>query len=82
MEKITIERICRKLKFVNFFVVPRVNQGGGLALLWRENINLVVLTSSDRHIDASIDFGMDDAWCLRISMVTLKLPTGNIPGLY
>ena len=62
VEKITIERICRKLKFVNFFVVPRVNQGGGLALLWRENINLAVLTSSDRHIDASIDFGMDDAW--------------------
>ena len=62
VEKVTIERICRKLKFVNFFVVPRVNQGGGLALLWRENINLAVLTSSDRHIDASIDFGMDDAW--------------------
>ena len=62
VEKITIERICRKLKFVNFFVIPMVNQGGGLALLWRENINLIMFTSSDRHIDASIDFGMDDDW--------------------
>ena len=58
----TIERICRKLQIVNFFMIPCVNQVGGLDLLWRENINLNVLTSSDHHIDATIDFGMDNAW--------------------
>ena len=57
-----IERICRKSQMRNSFVVPRLNRGGGLALLWRENLKLDVLTSLERHIDTIIDFRMDDAW--------------------
>ena len=34
-EKSTIERIGKKTQLSNNFVVPRVNNGGGLALLWK-----------------------------------------------
>lgn len=61
MDTDVIERICRKSQMGKSFVVPRLNKGGDLALLWRENLKLDVLTSSECHIDTVIDFGMDDA---------------------
>ena len=33
-----------------------------MALLWKEYFQLDVQTSSDNHIDAVVDQGMDDAW--------------------
>ena len=56
-----IEKLSRKMQFKNFFVVPRHNRGGGLALLWKETFAIKVLTSSDNHIDAVVDHGLDDA---------------------
>ena len=44
------------------FVVPCPNQGGGLALLWKEDIMVGVQTLLDSHIDAVVDQGMNDAW--------------------
>ena len=64
LEKILMERIGRKIQFNNIFVVPHVNMAGGLALLWREEINLDIQTYSDRHIDAFINHGVDDTWRL------------------
>ena len=64
LEKIPMERIGRKMQFNNIFVVPCVNMAGGLALLWREEINLDIQTYSDCHIDAFINHGVDDAWRL------------------
>ena len=57
-----IEKVRRKIQFAHKFVVPRPNQGGGLALLWKEDFQLDVQTSSDNHIDAVVNQGMDDAW--------------------
>ena len=57
-----IEQVRRKIQFANKFVVPRPNQGGGLALLWKEEIKVDVQISSDNHIDVVVDQGMDDAW--------------------
>ena len=57
-----IEKVRRKIQFAHKFVVPRPNKGGGLALLWKEDIQLDVQTSSNNHIDAVVDQGMDDAW--------------------
>ena len=57
-----IEKVHRKIQFAHKFVVARPNQGGGLALLWKEEIKMDVQTSSDNHIDAVVDLGMDDAW--------------------
>ena len=57
-----IKKVCRKIQFAHMFVVPRPNQGGGLALLWKEDIVVDVQTASDSHIDVVVDQGMDDAW--------------------
>ena len=57
-----IEKLSRKMQYKNFFVVPRHNRGGGLALLWKETFAIKVLTSSDNHIDGVVDHGLDDAW--------------------
>ena len=57
-----MERIGSCMQFRNIFVVPRINRGGGLALLWREEISLDIQTYSDNHIDAFINHGVDDAW--------------------
>ena len=57
-----IARICRKLLNFNFFVVPRITRGGGLAFLWKNDMNMIVCNSFDRYIDAVIDHGMNDAW--------------------
>ena len=62
VDKEVLERICRKLQNTNLFVVPHLNKGGGLALLWKNDYNVIVMSSSDRHIDTVIDHGMNDAW--------------------
>ena len=62
LEKISMERIGRKMQFNNIFVVPRVNMAGGLALLWRDEINLDIQMYSNCHIDAFINNGVDDTW--------------------
>lgn len=61
VEKEVIARISQKMQFANFFVVPRHNRGGGLALLWKDDIDLYVLTSSNNHINGAVNQGRDDA---------------------
>ena len=43
-----LKRLCTKLQFDNWFIVPRINTGGGLVLYWKSKINLHVLNSSPR----------------------------------
>ncbi|XP_075649855.1 uncharacterized protein LOC142620359 [Castanea sativa] len=49
------QRLKRKLDFQQGFNVPRVGLRGGLALLWRDNVEIDVQTSSPHHIDALIN---------------------------
>ena len=58
-----LEKLRCRLKFDNLFIVPRKNRGGGLALLWMNDLNLHIRTFSPRHIDVVINPGIDDAWC-------------------
>ena len=44
------------------FVVPCVNWGGGLALFWKNSIDVIVETFSKNHIDSIINKGKEDAW--------------------
>ena len=62
VEKNTMERIGRKMQFANIFIVPHVNTGGGLALLWKVDCSVDVQSFSGNHIDAIVDHGVDDAW--------------------
>lgn len=82
VEKPTIERIGRKMQFANIFLLPHLNRGGGLALLWKAKISVYVQTYSNRHIDAIIDHGVNDTWRLMVSMETRILPVRKTLNLY
>ena len=56
-----LKNLCRKLDLKNLFIVPRNNTGGGLALYWKESLNLKVQSSSLSYINAVVDLGVDDA---------------------
>ena len=57
-----LKKLCSKLHADNVFIVPRTNTGGGLALYWKNSIDLHVMSSSPTYIDAVANPGMDDAW--------------------
>ena len=57
-----LKRLCSKLHFDNFFIVPRINTSGGLVLYWKNEVDLHVLNSSPMYIDAVVNLGLDDAW--------------------
>ena len=61
VDKEVVKRFSHKMQYTNFFVVPRHNRGGRLALLWKDNFVLDVLTSPDNHIDRVLDLGMNVA---------------------
>ena len=62
VENFVLDRIGRRIHFVNLFLVPRVNSNGGLALFWKSDVDASVQTSSERHIDVIINQGANDAW--------------------
>ena len=62
-KKSYLERLCCRLKFDNLFIVLRRNLGGGLALLWMNDLDFHVWTFSPRHIDAMVNPWIDDTWC-------------------
>ena len=57
-----LKNLKTKLHLDNVFIVPRVNSGGGLALYWKNGIDLHVLDASPTFIDAVVNPGVDDAW--------------------
>jgi len=59
-----LKKLCSKLKLENVHIEPRVNASGGLALFWKNEIDLNVLDSTPTDIDAVVNLGMDDAWQL------------------
>lgn len=56
-----LKKLCSKLHLENVFIKSRINPGGGLALYWKEGINLKVLDSTPTYIDTIVNSGMDDA---------------------
>ena len=44
------------------FFVSKINQGGGLALLWRFDFDVKVVSSSLNHTDAVINSGKENSW--------------------
>ena len=57
-----LDMIQANLDFEHKWVVPRVGHGGGLALFWRSSVNLMVMDSSNYHIDTWIDKGSKNEW--------------------
>ena len=56
-----LKDIQRQIEFENLFFVERNNKGGGLALYWRNSLDLSIDTYSKNHIDAIINKGKEDA---------------------
>ena len=56
-----VKKLKSKLQLGNVHIVPQHNTGGGLALFWKNEINISILDSSPLHIDAVVNPGMDDA---------------------
>ena len=59
-----LELLRCRLHFNNKLVVPSNNKGGGLALFWKNNLNLSISSYSCSHIDSVINPGTDNAWRL------------------
>lgn len=57
-----LKNLKNKLQLENVFIIPRVNSGGGLALYWKNGIDLHVLDTSPTFIDEVVNPGADAAW--------------------
>ena len=54
INKRAMEKIMEKINFVNGLIVPRKGRGGGLALLWKREVDLEIMGYSRNHIDAIV----------------------------
>ena len=59
--KARLKEIQRQIEFENLFFLERNNRGGGLALYWRNSLDLSIDTFSKNHIDAIINKGTEEA---------------------
>ena len=53
-DKDGIEGLCGDLPFSNRFVVKYLHLGGGLALMWKKEVNLKVVNNIANHILAKV----------------------------
>ena len=51
-----------RIRFDQKFFVGRINKGGGLALFWRDGIEVDVVTSLLNHIDVTVNKNTDKPW--------------------
>ena len=57
-----LRKLCDELQFDEVWVVGRITRAGGLALLWKNSIDIDVVSASLNHIDAIINKDKEDAW--------------------
>ena len=62
VDEARLKEIQRNIYFENLFFVERNNRGGGLALYWKNSLDLHVESSSKNHIDSIINKGRGEAW--------------------
>ena len=55
-----LQEIKLNIEFDNLFFVERNNRGGGLALFWRNSVDLSVDSFSPNHIDSIINKGKEE----------------------
>ena len=57
-----LTKLCDDLHFDEKWVVPRVTRASGLALLWKNTVQITVDSSSLNYIDVIVNKGKDDSW--------------------
>ena len=55
-------KLCDDLQFDDLWVVPRETRAGGLALLWRNSVQIDVDSSSLNHIEVIVNKGKENSW--------------------
>ena len=73
-----LQEIKHKIEFDNLFFVERNNRGGGLALYWRNSIDVHVDTFSKNHIDSIINKGGEDEWHFTQASTENQFPTKDL----
>ena len=51
------------IQFDKKFFVQRVNNGGGLVLYWKNNVEIDIESSSVNHIDVTVNKNSGEPWC-------------------
>lgn len=59
-----VEELASKLGFINCFSVGRQGRGGGLLVMWKQNMICSVVDSSQNHVDIEIVESADVKWRL------------------
>ena len=54
IKKKAMEKVMEKINFVNGLIVPKKGKGGGLAMLWKREVDLEIMGYSRSFIDAII----------------------------
>ncbi|GLT27861.1 hypothetical protein SLA2020_028310 [Shorea laevis] len=54
LDKRGMEKVRRRLGFTHCFVVDKVGRSGGLAVLWKSDTKLSLLSFSQNHIDMEV----------------------------
>jgi exonuclease III len=62
MDEKRMSVIKRKLGVEHMEVVDCEGKGGGIAVLWREGVNLVLRSKSKYHIDMQVETTGEDKW--------------------
>ena len=57
-----LHQVLRNFDFVNKWVVHSSNRGGGLVLLWKEDIRITVEDSSKYYIDVLVEKNTPQEW--------------------
>ena len=55
---------CRELPYPNKFIIKKPYGGGGLALIWKTNVQVEVINFTDHHILARVVEEDGFAWML------------------
>ena len=61
-DEVRLQEIKRNIEFDNLFFVEKNNRGGGLALFWKNSIDLSVDSFSPNHVDSIINKGTEEVW--------------------
>ena len=64
LDKEGFKHHCRELAFPNKFIVKKPHSGGGLALVWKEDVKLEVFNYTDNHILAKVSERSGFQWFL------------------
>ena len=64
LDKARLEVLRCQFHFSNKLVVPRREQGGGLVMFWKQEAHVSIKSFSHHHINAIIDEGATNPWCL------------------